>query len=186
MNQPWHISFQTAFEYAKTAHSGQVRKFGEDTGKPYFIHPERVATAAKELANRFFSHLKLAYMTASVAIVHDVPEDCKFEVGTNPVEKVSSDLKFAKWQTIALQLLTKQPAESYDDFIFRILDAVKNYKGVDERVGSMAALIIKICDIRDNLVGTTVNNKIKYKLSLRLLEDSFNTNFNKMSYFDDK
>jgi hypothetical protein len=176
MNQPWQISFQEAFTYAQTAHEGQYRKFGEDKGKPYFIHPERVAIAAKDMANKFFEHLKLAYMVASVAIVHDVAEDCAFDVGVDPVNRVAADLKFVEWQRLALQLLTKAPQESYDNFIFRILDAVENYQNINERLGAIAALIIKICDIKDNLNGAVGGITIKYNLALRLLEAAYKEN----------
>lgn len=54
---------ERAFEYAKTAHEGQVRV----TGEPYFAHS---ATVAAKLAD-----LKLPSEVIAAGVLHDVPED---------------------------------------------------------------------------------------------------------------
>lgn len=55
--------FIEAFEFARNAHEGQLRK----DGSPYIIHP--VATA------RILSQLKVDEDTLIAALLHDVPED---------------------------------------------------------------------------------------------------------------
>src|SRR5579871_3242090 len=54
-----------AYEFAKRAHEGQMRKSGE----PFIIHPFAVA--------RIISELKLDPATISAALLHDVVEDCE-------------------------------------------------------------------------------------------------------------
>ncbi len=55
--------FTAAYEFAKAAHEGQLRK----DGSPYIIHP--IATA------RILSALKVDEDTLIAALLHDVPED---------------------------------------------------------------------------------------------------------------
>ena len=50
---------------AEQAHAGQIRKFGDDKGKPYFIHPERVGD----------SFDKWLWALICAAYLHDTLED---------------------------------------------------------------------------------------------------------------
>ena len=49
---------------ALIAHEGQIRKMGEDKGKPYIIHPDRVA-----------SKFPSSDVLAAIGQLHDVIED---------------------------------------------------------------------------------------------------------------
>ena len=63
-------SIQLVFEYGKTAHMGQVRKY---TGEPYFWHPLDVAIqVATELAA--WDH-RLRYRAVVAGLLHDTVED---------------------------------------------------------------------------------------------------------------
>ena len=53
-----------AYEFAKKAHDGQVRRSGE----PFIEHPLETA--------RFLAELKLDPSTLAAALLHDVVEDC--------------------------------------------------------------------------------------------------------------
>ena len=55
-----------AFDFAKTAHEGQMRLSGE----PYINHPVKVA--------KILTALKLDATTIAAALLHDVPENTSF------------------------------------------------------------------------------------------------------------
>src|ERR1043166_1806359 len=112
------MSIDVARDLARRAHAGQTRK----TGEPYFNHAERVAH-------------RLVYPTArTVAYLHDVLEDCR-----DPA--VLEELKrFPQPVVEAVRLLTRGSAESYFDFINRIVAS-----------GNATAVAVKIADLKDNL-----------------------------------
>lgn len=86
---------------AEKAHSGQIRKLGQDKGKPYIIHPQRVAS-------KFDNHV-----LASIAFLHDILED---------TEITEEDLKqegIPFYVINAVKTLTRKYDESYLDFILR-------------------------------------------------------------------
>ncbi len=56
----------TAREFARNAHSGQLRKYHN---KPYFVHPERVAIEVLKIPTSTDEMVAAAYL-------HDVIEDC--------------------------------------------------------------------------------------------------------------
>ena len=99
--------YELALKIATEAHKGQVRKFGEDKGKPYIIHPTRVA------------HSLDGYQKV-VGILHDVLED---------TEVNSSDLRRERMPDSVIQaveLLSKKDGDHYLDFINRIINQLLN------------------------------------------------------------
>lgn len=91
---------------ATQAHEGQIRKFGDDKGKPYIIHPERIASKMDN------------HVSECVAWLHDTIEDTDIEewdlVGLGiPFEIIN-----------AVKALTKQEGENYCDFILRVKEDV--------------------------------------------------------------
>lgn len=105
-----------AISIALAAHAGQVDK----GGAPYIMHPIRVMLAMKSEEARI------------VAVLHDVLEDCPAYAWM--VEQAGFSRKILE----ALDALTRQPLESYSDFIIRI--------------GMFPlATEVKIADMRDNM-----------------------------------
>ncbi|SHO59172.1 GTP pyrophosphokinase [Vibrio quintilis] len=115
-------SLDLAIQIATQAHSGQIDK----AGQPYVLHPLRVMFQFDSEKERI------------VAVLHDVIEDSDMSL---------SEIKccgFSDEITEALDCLSRKQAESYDDFIDRILT-------------NKLACIIKIEDIKDNLNVTRLN-----------------------------
>lgn len=129
---------------ATKAHEGQFRKLGDDKGKPYIIHPERVAS-------RFMNDELRA-----IAWLHDVLED-------NPM--YSPEMLYANGMPIevvdAVKLLTRQPDQNYVDYIRGILN---NY----------SARQVKLADLCDNLRSCPKGNmRDKYLLAQYILERGY-------------
>ena len=62
-----HVAFvQKACDFAREAHSGQMRKSGEE----YFVHPTQVAA--------ILADLKLDPETIATGFLHDVVEDTEY------------------------------------------------------------------------------------------------------------
>jgi len=125
-------------------HMGQTRKMGDDKGKPYFVHPERVA---KKL---YYGHCD-DYIIAA-GYLHDIIEDTAItaeDLLKEGVDPRTVDLVIA---------LSKTKDESYLNFILRIKNSVDATK-------------IKIADIEDNLRSLQEGSlKEKYKMALYILE----------------
>jgi len=94
---------ELAEKIAREKHEGQTRKIGEDKGKPYIIHPERMANTFEEAVLKAASWL------------HDVVED------TDTTFEDLLELGVAKEIVNVLRYVTKKKGEPYKDFIFRIL-----------------------------------------------------------------
>ena len=93
---------ELAKEIACTHHSGQVRTMGRDKGKPYIIHPERIA-------NRVMGD-----ELEAVAWLHDVIEDTSLTI---------PDLKAKGFPMSILgpvHRLTKSPGMSYLSYLQRV------------------------------------------------------------------
>ncbi|NCB05603.1 MAG: bifunctional (p)ppGpp synthetase/guanosine-3',5'-bis(diphosphate) 3'-pyrophosphohydrolase, partial [Clostridia bacterium] len=60
-----YLLVKKAYEFAESAHRGQVRKSGE----PYFIHPVSVASILTELM--------IDAPTIAAGFLHDTVEDCQ-------------------------------------------------------------------------------------------------------------
>jgi len=92
----------TAKAIAVVAHQGQTRKFGPDKGKPYIIHPERVAAMVYADAQK------------AAAWLHDTIEDTSTTI---------EDLRnFGITEEVVdiVKAVTRRDGETYFDFIWRI------------------------------------------------------------------
>lgn len=116
------ILAEKALAYATAAHEGQLR----DGGEPYIEHPRRVAALVKELFDSDPSVSIIAYL-------HDCIEDCDITY-----EDIKS--RFGKLYADSVLLLTRQPSDSYEEYLSRIFSS--DY---------YAAQRIKLCDRIDNV-----------------------------------
>lgn len=106
---------QRAIEIAVTAHRGQTRK----DGSPYVLHPLRLMFSVDSVPKKI------------VAVLHDVVEDTSVSI---------DDLKregFSEEVLRALQLVTHQESQSYEDYI----DAIQ---------ANPIARCVKLADLADN------------------------------------
>lgn len=149
-----YVTYTVCEEVAKDIHKGQTRKFGQDKGKPYFIHPSRVADNFAD------------YGDACVAILHDCIED--YDYRTLKDSQTVDSIYLAKGYLLMrgvpndivkdVELLSKKEGETYYDFILRVLKSER-------------AIRVKIADIEDNLQSLEEGNlKQKYLLALHVLK----------------
>jgi len=135
---------EIARNIATKAHEGQFRKMGEDKGKPYIVHPERVAEALSHYSETL----------ASAGFLHDVLED------TNITE---ADLKSQGIDDYVIEIVkqvTKKEGENYLDFILRI----KGYQ---------FATLLKIADLKDNMKSLQEGSLLdKYRMALWILNQA--------------
>ena len=93
---------EIAEKIAREAHKGQYRKIGEDKGKDYIVHPERIAKS-----------LNGDLLKAS-AWLHDVLEDTnvtKDDLLKEGIEPLVVEI---------VETVSKKEGENYLDFILRI------------------------------------------------------------------
>lgn len=88
---------------ARKAHTGQTRSMGDDKGKPYIIHPMRVA-----------SHFSEATLKAA-ALLHDVLEDSPL----TPANLLAEGIPIEVVQIV--MLLSRSPDQPYLDYIKQVL-----------------------------------------------------------------
>ena len=146
METQTELKMETQTEIAKhiaiEAHAGQVRKLGDDKGKPYIIHPERVA-------NHFMNDTLCA-----AAWLHDVLEDCP-----GYSTKLLQDVGIHDDVIALVVLLTHDPTEKYVDYLIRIAD-------------NFEASQLKHADLLDNLKSCPPGNmRDKYELAKYILEN---------------
>jgi (p)ppGpp synthase/HD superfamily hydrolase len=131
-----------ALEIATAAHAGQKREFGRDKGKPYIVHPMRVADAV---------HFAGPEIEAA-ALLHDVIEDTPLgyeDLVAKGIPKEVADMVLR---------LSKDPKEEYVDYILRCS-------------GSLSTATIKFADIEDNLVTLhTGSMRDKYLMAMHMLD----------------
>lgn len=133
-----------AISIATKAHAGQLDK----AGQPYILHPLR-------LMLKFQAKDEMI-----VAVLHDVVEDSAFTLES------LKDYGFSEVIINAIESLTKNKGETYEDFISRVSS-------------NDLAKKIKIEDIRDNLDLTRLDKITekdlarveKYHRALKLLID---------------
>lgn len=116
-----NMNVDIALEIATKAHNGQKRWNGED----YLEHPKRVMRALIE------SGLG-SDEVCSVALLHDVVEDSHFTLEN------LQDAGFSPMVVEAVNLLTKKPSQSYDEYLYGVS---LNYY----------AVLVKQADLMDNL-----------------------------------
>lgn len=114
---------QEAIALAVNAHRGQVDKAGE----PYILHPLRVMLSLEAHDDRI------------VGVLHDVVEDSRDRPLADQVTLARlRELGYSERVVEAIAAVTRQPGESYADFIERL------------RPNSIARRV-KLADLADNL-----------------------------------
>ena len=88
---------ELAHYYAEIAHSGQVDK----AGKPYILHPERVASRMETPEEKI------------VAWLHDTVEDSNLDINVIE-EKFGSDI------SCAVRAITREKGEDWNEYIQRV------------------------------------------------------------------
>ncbi len=114
----------TAIDVSRSAHLGQTDKCGQ----PYWIHP---FTVAMNLFQNDPTHISCCI----VALLHDILEDtdCSLDSLRKLVELTDEE-------AAALLILTREPNDSYDEYITKIINSQ-----------SYIALLVKIYDLMHNL-----------------------------------
>jgi len=103
MIQDYIKQFELAELIAEEAHKGQIRKFGNDKGKPYIVHPKRVANKLEP------------YFLKTISILHDVAEDTPIGFKELKERGICAEV------ITILSFVTKNHGENYLDFIKRIM-----------------------------------------------------------------
>ena len=133
---------EIAEKIARAAHKGQYRKMGDDKGKDYIVHPQRIA----EKFNEKHDSLKAA------AWLHDTMEDAKLtreNLKNDGIEDPVIDI---------VEILTRRTGETYLDFILRIS-------------ADYNASLIKIEDLKDNMTSLAEGSlKDKYRMAEHILK----------------
>lgn len=137
-----HHLLEKAIFIAVNAHKGQVDK----GGNPYILHPLRVMVSVKTIEEKI------------VALLHDVVEDSDITIDQLRNEG------FSESTLEAIQLLTRTPDCTYEDYLQRIKS-------------NCLALEIKKADLYDNLDNSRLSELTssdykridKYKKALTLL-----------------
>lgn len=128
-----------ALLFAYNAHHGQKDK----AHIPYIFHPYNVACDVMEMFQCFSALRKRCNVTACVvaALLHDVVEDTN--ISLQFIEQ-----EFGPLVSTIVKLLTKGMDESSDEYYQRIQT-------------NTSALIVKICDLRDNMRPDRILNTAK-------------------------
>jgi len=130
-------------EVATKAHDGQIRKFGDDKGKPYIIHPERVASNFEDP------------ILSSVGWLHDVVED------TYVTLEDLKDIGFPPEVIHGVDGMTKRDGENYLDFVIRV------NRNEFARPVKMADIRDNMVSLKEGSL------KDKYRLALYVLENDW-------------
>ena len=123
------VRIHEAFEFARMAHEGQIRKSGE----PYIIHPIAVASIVAE-------ELKLGANPVIAAFLHDVVEDTEYTMD-DILQRFGEDVAFL------VRVVTKQNKERYE-----VSKQVDNYKQMLDSIKyDIRALLVKLADRLHNM-----------------------------------
>lgn len=148
----------TTINHVVNLHDGQKRTIG--TEEPYSCHPIRVASSVVDL----FDISDLTVIKA--ALLHDVLEDCGSKTNYSSLAAIyGSDV------TYMVDLLTREPDETYYSYIERLLTEKQEVR------------IIKYCDLCDNMRDLDLSIKwqenlySKYAFARRLIADSLNDDY---------
>lgn len=139
--------------YSQRAHAKDVRKFGDDKGKPYFdTHVKRTSDYVRDNGGSEEQYL--------AALLHDTKED-------HPEHWDEDMLKSYGVNRLTLDIVdavTKRKGENYFDFIHRIIQTPE-------------AILVKIADIKDNMKSLKEGSlKDKYRFALHMLKSEKNCN----------
>ena len=139
--------YKKALNIATVAHHGQKRKFGDDKGKDYIVHPIRVADRLQGVA-------KVA------GVLHDVLEDTQWTVEDLLNAGIPKEI------IDAVLIVTKKEGDNYFDFIVRIKSGPNDLCLVNQ-----IAMTVKLADLEDNFASLNEGNlKDKYRFAKYILE----------------
>lgn len=133
--------------FAKKAHAGQLRKFGDDKGKSYFdTHVTRVHFRVVEMGG--------SYDQRNAALLHDVKED-----QAHAWDEVKLlEMGVSRHTLEIVDALTKRDEEGYFKFILRVMQ-------------NKDAILVKMADIEDNMMSLDRGSLLdKYLLAHHLLK----------------
>lgn len=141
-------------------HAGQVRTMGDDKGKPYIIHPERVAD---ELRPKY--PLTGDWGDACVAVLHDCIED--YDYTKLPDAQTSDSIYMAK----GYLEMRGVPKDIIQDVDYLSKPQGFNYfQFINWVMSTERAIRVKIKDIEDNMKSLEDGKlKEKYQLAWLLL-----------------
>jgi hypothetical protein len=122
MNLPLTQLLARAIAIAATAHQSQLDK----ADQPYILHPLRLMMRGETLAEQI------------VGVLHDVVEDSDWTLAQLTAEGFPPEI------VAAIACLTRQPEESYDQFIDRVLT-------------NALATQVKRFDLEDNMTLTRLS-----------------------------
>lgn len=123
------VRIRQAFEFAREAHAGQLRK----SGAPYIIHPVAVARIVAE-------ELQLGPNPVIAAFLHDVVEDTDFTID-DVKARFGSDVAYL------VRVVTKQKKKQYETS-----KQVDNFKQMLESLHyDIRAILIKLADRLHNM-----------------------------------
>lgn len=140
------MNLEIARKVAEEAHKGQKRKGGED----YINHVIRVSQKASEYSKE----------AGIIGMLHDVLED------SNLTAQDLQNYGFSENVITGVICLTKPKNCSYLNYIL----SINNLKELNW--GYNCIIYVKICDLKDNLIGATGTLKDKYELALWILENN--------------
>ena len=140
-NEQTGFIVRMAEKIARYAHKGQFRNRGADKGKPYIVHPERIASVFSDNDKE----------TKAASWLHDVIEDT--DITREDLSICGIPEKVIK----TVESLTRKKNENYLDFILRIKQ-------------DKMAISIKLADLEDNMMSLEEGSlKDKYRMAKWIL-----------------
>lgn len=145
-----------AIEFAYNAHKDQYDK----NGKPYFLHPVRVAFAVKQHGPDYFI----------TGMLHDVVEDCGITLD-------EIEAKFGKEVRDAVDSVSRREAVEHtfgQHDRYSYVDKEKYFDFVNRAKSNPIGRIVKIADINDNMLPERwIEGRAdsRYKKALEILEN---------------
>ena len=145
---------ETALDIAMDAHRGQTRK---NSNMPYIIHPMRVADA-----------IALDGMLTTVALLHDVLEDCPRE---RLVEFQSRINELGEWVGEEVSLLTRG---DHDDKVVYMQSFMQK---------PIRSLIVKVFDRYDNVMDFMRHDKTYARIYARKAKPVYDAFYDRKKEF---
>jgi (p)ppGpp synthase/HD superfamily hydrolase len=148
-------TYELCKKVAMDIHAGQTRKFGEDKGKPYFIHPDRVSISLMP------SSPSGDYGDACVGVLHDCKEDYNYE--TLKDAQTEDSIYMAKGY-LEMRGVPKDIIQDVD-YVSKP-DGFDYYQFILWCMSTDRSMRVKIKDIEDNMRSLEEGKlKEKYKLA---------------------
>lgn len=162
---------EKVIELASTLHAGQTRVSGES----YYAHLHRVATEVRKVLITSFGYKdqnrELYEAVIAAGYLHDCVEDG--HITFDDLRAELSGLTSAKFVDIIIKIIdrvTRRKGENYFQFIRRIGTITQTEDYEVENLARIYAILVKICDINDNLGPTDSGSRSdKYRFAAHML-----------------